>query len=373
MGGGIGEDAYSAIEQDCKSRELGTDTIKASLGGYKKPVGKSACIRVLDLFCGCGGSSLGFKLAAEELGLYPEIIGVDIDRDACITFQKNRVGQAIRADVRRAPFRVQKGLFNVIIGCPPCQGFTRIGRRSNPKDPRNKLVRTFAELVRSLLPEYVLFENVPRVRNSHYYRWLVRRLKESGYELESGVVDAADYGVPQRRKRLILIASRKGRPSLPKPVWRRTTVREAIGDLPPLEAGAAHPTIPNHRCMAHSDRVLARIRLIPRDGGSRSALPARLQLKCHRRARGYNDVYGRMRWDDVAPTLTTGCTNPSKGRFIHPEQNRAITPREAARLQTFPDWFIFYGGFTSISRQIGNAVPVMLMKHVSEALLGGMP
>jgi DNA (cytosine-5)-methyltransferase 1 len=341
-------------------------------GGCRVALKEPTRIRVLDLFCGCGGSSLGFKLAAQELGLDPEIIGVDIDRDSCITFQRNRVGQAIRADVRYAPFRMQKGLFDVIIGCPPCQGFTRMRGKPDPKDPRNGLVGVFAELVRFLLPDYLLFENVPRAQNSQYYQRLVECLKECGYEFDSKVIDAADYGVPQRRKRLVLVASRRGKPSIPKPVPYRVTVREAIGDLPPLEAGVAHPTIPNHRCMKHADKVLARIKAVPKDGGNRSAIPAELQLQCHRKVRGYNDVYGRMKWDDVAPTLTSGCTNPSKGRFIHPEQDRAITPREAARLQTFPDWFIFYGGFTSISKQIGNAVPVKLAKHIAGAVIKTM-
>jgi DNA (cytosine-5)-methyltransferase 1 len=338
-------------------------------GSYKVTSKKSARIKVLDLFCGCGGSSLGFKLAAEELGLYPEIIGIDIDRDACTTFQKNRVGQAIIADVRFAPLRIRKKLFDVIIGCPPCQGFTKMRRRPDLKDPRNELVETFTELTKSFLPEYIVFENVPQIQRSHYYQKLIECLKECGYKFESKVMNAADYGVPQRRKRLILVASRNGKPSLPKPIQRRVSVREAIGDLPPLRAGEAHPTIPNHMCMKHTDKVLARIKAIPKNGGSRSALPAELQLQCHKKIRGYSDVYGRMRWDDVAPTLTSGCTNPSKGRFIHPEQDRAITPREAARLQTFPDWFIFYGGFISISKQIGNAVPVKLAECISKALL----
>jgi len=179
---------------------------------------ESTQIRVLDLFCGCGGSSLGFKLAAQELGLHSEIIGIDIDRDACITFQKNRVGQAIRADVRYLPLRLQEGLFDVIIGCPPCQGFTRMRRRSDPNDPRNGLIETFAELVKSILPDYLIFENVPQVQNSQYYRRLVEHLKECSYEFDSKVIDAADYGVPQRRKRLVLIASRRGKTSIPKPV-----------------------------------------------------------------------------------------------------------------------------------------------------------
>jgi DNA (cytosine-5)-methyltransferase 1 len=326
-------------------------------------------MRILDLFCGCGGSSLGFKLAAEELGLNCEIIGVDVDRDACITFQKNRVGQAIQADVRYLPFRIEEGLFEVIIGCPPCQGFSRMRSRLGFGDGRNVLIEVFARLVGEFLPIYLMFENVPRAQNSRQYRLLVEYLRRYGYGFTAKVLDAADYGVPQRRKRLILVASRKGKPSLPRASKRRVTVREAIGDLPPLKAGEEHPAVPNHRCMKHGEKVLARIKAVPKNGGSRSSLPPELWLQCHKGKHGYSDVYGRMKWDDVAPTLTTGCTNPSKGRFIHPEQDRAITLREAARLQTFPDWFIFYGSFSSISRQIGNAVPVKLAQRISKALL----
>ena len=326
-------------------------------------------VRVLDLFCGCGGSSLGFRLAAQKLGLHLEIIGVDIDRDACITFQKNRVGQAIRADARHPPLRMQEGIFAVLIGCPPCQGFTRIRGKPKPEDSRNELVEVFSMWVESMIPKYLVFENVPWVQSSRYYHQFVKCLDRCGYRHVSKVIDAADYGVPQRRKRLILLASLEGKPKLPKPERQKVTVRKAIGDLPPLEAGATHLVIPNHQCMKHNDKVLARIRAVPKDGGSRTAISKELWLNCHLKSNGHNDVYGRMKWDDVAPTLTSGCTNPSKGRFIHPDQDRALTPREAARIQTFPDWFVFYGGFISVSRQIGNALPVKLAEAIALACL----
>jgi DNA (cytosine-5)-methyltransferase 1 len=334
--------------------------------------GRRKKIKILDLFCGCGGSSLGFKLAMEKLRLNCEIVGVDINRDACITFQKNRIGQAVRADARFLPFRLKKGDFDILIGCPPCQGFTRMRGKPNQQDPRNALVKVYSKYVKSLLPKYLMFENVPWVRDSHFYHQLAECLKSCGYKYVSGVIDAADYGVPQRRKRLILVASLRGRPKLPEPEHNKVTVREAIGDLPPLEAGEKHPVIPNHVCMKHNDKVLSRIRTVPKDGGSRKVLPRELWLTCHLENKGYNDVYGRMKWDDVAPTLTTGCTNPSKGRFIHPEQDRAITPREAARIQTFPDWFVFFGGLTSISRQIGNAMPIKLAEAIALACVSSL-
>jgi len=326
-------------------------------------------IRVLDIFCGCGGSALGFALALRESGFKYEIVGIDIDRDACITFQRNRVGQAIRADARYPPIRIKKGLFDIVIGCPPCQGFTRMRGRPVPNDERNKLVDTFLEWIKFLRPAFVMFENVPWIRDSKYYKRLLGGLRAYGYKFDADVIDAANYRVPQRRKRLILLGSLKERPKLPPPIPKLVTVRDAIQDLPPLKSGEEYKGIPNHRCMKHSDIVLQRIRLIPKNGGSRSSLPRELQLKCHLKGAGYHDVYGRMRWDDVAPTLTSGCVNPSKGRYIHPDQDRAISPREAARLQTFPDWFVFYGGMTSVARQIGNAMPVRLAKHIAKVFI----
>ena len=326
-------------------------------------------LRILDIFCGCGGSSMGFSRALRAAGATYEIIGIDIDRNACLTFQKNRVGQAIRADARFPPILMKSGLFDVVIGCPPCQGFTRMRHKPNADDPRNQLVNTFLEWIEFLRPKFVMFENVPWIQNSRYYRRLLRRLNGHGYKCNVGVLNAADYLVPQRRRRLILLGSRDKKPKLPTPIKKVVTVRDAIADLPPLKSGETHPTIPNHRSMRHSELVLKRIKNIPKNGGSRASLPPNLELKCHKMRKGFHDVYGRMRWDDVAPTLTSGCTNPSKGRFIHPEQDRGITPREAARLQTFPDSFVFFGSFLSISRQIGNAMPVKLSEQIAKAML----
>jgi len=331
---------------------------------------RSKRVKILDIFCGCGGGSLGFAFAVRDTGLECDIVGIDIDRDACLTFQKNRVGQAIMADARFPPIRMHRGLFDVIIGCPPCQGFTRMRGKPNPDDPRNRLVSTFLEWIKVIRPRYVMFENVPWIHGSNYHQCLEKGLKACGYKYDSKILDAAQFGVPQRRKRFVLVASRGWKPKLPETTHASpVTVREAIGDLPPLGNGMAYQAMPNHRCMRHSKKVLERIKMIPMDGGSRSSLPRELTLPCHWRNKGHSDVYGRLHWDNVAPTLTSGCTNPSKGRFIHPRQNRAITPREAARLQTFSDQFIFHGNFFSVSRQIGNAMPVKFAKHIANPLL----
>lgn len=323
---------------------------------------------------------MGFRFALQKLGMPHEVVGVDIDRQACITFQRNHVGQAIIADARFSPIRMETGFFDVVIGCPPCQGFTRMRGKPKPDDHRNALVLTFLEWIKKLRPRYVMFENVPWIWGSNYCKKLEKGLRSLGYMIVSGVLNAADFGVPQRRKRYVMVASIRHRPKLPKPTHARpaiakklgrepwATVRQAIEKLPSLTHGASDPIVPNHRAMKHSKLVLERIRFIPKDGGSRFSLPARLQLTCHKKNNGYNDVYGRMRWDAIAPTLTCGCTNPTKGRFLHPEQNRGITPREAARLQTFPDWFIFFGSFTSITKQVGNAMPVEFAKCIAYAI-----
>ncbi len=325
---------------------------------------------VLEIFCGCGGSSSGFASGARELGLECDIIGIDKDHDACLTFQKNRVGQAIIGDARFPPIRMQPKIFDVLIGCPPCQGFSRMRGRIIWNDIRNRLVTTFLDFILALQPKYIVFENVPRILGSKYQSSLEKILRACGYRYDSKVLNAAEFGVPQRRKRFILIASKCHKPMLPGPTTSNSiTVREAISDLPPLDDGAVHSAIPNHRCMKHSKGVTRRIKLIPANGGSRSSLPTELVLPCHLISKGHHDVYGRMSWDDVAPTLTSGCTNPSKGRFIHPEQNRAISLREAARLQTFSDKFIFHGSFSSVSKQIGNAMPVKLGKCITSSFL----
>jgi DNA (cytosine-5)-methyltransferase 1 len=337
---------------------------------------------VLDLFCGAGGTSLGLVQGLQLLGLHCDIVGVDIDSDSCATFQRNNVGHAVRADVAFLPLRRLTGVFDVVIGCPPCQGFSRMRRGCRIDDPRNSLVLTFIEWIKELRPTSILFENVARISETKYREKLENALQRLGYRFVDDVLDAADFGVPQRRKRFVLVASLVRPPVLPEPIraspekagklgkkaW--LTVREAIADLPALTSGTCCRMISLHEARTHTESVLQRIRTIPKNGGSRSSLPVELQLRCHLKRREYNDVYGRMRWDTVAPTLTSGCTNPTKGRFVHPEQDREITAREAARLQTFPDCFIFHGTAEARARQIGNAMPPVLVQEIAKKLLG---
>jgi DNA (cytosine-5)-methyltransferase 1 len=223
-------------------------------------------------------------------------------------------------------------------------------------DARNDLVFEFFRMVRGLRPKTIMLENVPGLANDNRFSTLVQELRLLGYHVKHKTLDAADYGVPQRRRRLILVAGYQGDVHFGRATRKRRTVRDAIGNLPkPGKSGDAIHDFPESR----SDHIQSLIKAIPPNGGSRKSLPSRFKLNCHKRFNGFNDVYGRMSWSDVAPTITGGCINPSKGRFLHPKANRAITPREAALLQTFPRRYKFatYQGKYAIAQMIGNALP----------------
>lgn len=263
---------------------------------------------------------------------------------------------------------------DLVAGCPPCQGFssmrTLFGSR-RISDARNDLVLSFLDVVKALRPRAVMLENVPGLSQDSRFDTLRRSLIGMGYGVAWGVLDAADFGIPQRRKRLILIAVERRVATLPTPSRTRRTVRDAIGKMsPPGRTGDLLHDLPENR----SERVAEVIRRIPHDGGGRSALAPEERLPCHQRSTGFYDVYGRMAWDAPAPTITSGCNNPSKGRFLHPTQDRAITLREAALLQTFPAKYklSLARGKEHAARMIGNAFPpnftTRLASHVLRLL-----
>lgn len=276
-------------------------------------------------------------------------------------------------------FLPREGCF-LLTACAPCQGFSsQRPPKDGAEDPRNLLIFEVVRLVDEIRPSYLMIENVPGLAvgiGEPIWRSAVTGLADLGYApTDEQILDAADYGVPQRRERLIAVFRRDDMPgvSLPPPThvdphagdkggrseWR--TVQGAIGVIKPLAAGEADPDDLLHVAPAHSANILRRIRAIPLDGGSRANLPPELVLSCHHGHEGHRDVYGRMRWGSPAPTLTGGCNKPSKGRFIHPEQHRGITLREAALLQTFPLTADFSGTRDQIAGQIGNAVPPLLV------------
>jgi DNA (cytosine-5)-methyltransferase 1 len=238
------------------------------------------------------------------------------------------------------------------------------------RDKRNKdLLFQILRFVRELRPKAVMLENVPKLSKDTRIRLLAKKLTELGYNCERRVLNAADYGVPQRRKRMILIAVRKrfGPPSFAAPSTQRRTVRETIATLP----GPRRSSDPLHNFgETRSDEIRALIARIPTNGGGRNSLPDEDQLPCHVRCDGFSDIYGRMSWDAVAPTITSGCVNPSKGRFLHPRANRCITLREAALLQGFPPRYKFsldQGKFAA-ARLIGNALPPPFIRRHSAAI-----
>jgi len=319
-------------------------------------------LRAIDLFSGCGGLSLGLKAAG-----FSVIAAVEIERKAQETYRLNHptvrlYGEDIRklnpADVLRDA-GLKPGEVDLLAGCPPCQGFSRLrtrNQRTAVKDKRNNLVADFLRFIGAIRPKTVMLENVPALAKDARFVRLCQELSALGYETVVHVLDAADYDVPQRRKRLIMLASNVHTPLLAEKARQRITVREALDGL-----GAPYATRDKLHGMGEnrSKEVRELIAMIPKNGGSRSDLSLKYQLDCHKRSDGFKDIYGRMSWDDVAPTITSGCHNPSKGRFLHPSQNRTITLREAAVLQGFPRNYRFdvSHGKESIGLMIGNALP----------------
>lgn len=304
---------------------------------------------------------------------------IDVDPLAVETYRANHPEVSVwERDIRlvharqvRRKLRLRRGDLDLLAGCPPCQGFSTIRTRNGSRgvdDPRNDLVYEFIRFVRELKPKAVMIENVPALSTDERMGVLCSVLEELGYHHERRVVDAADYGVPQRRRRMILLASRCGPVRFPRRGRKKRTVRETIGGLPP--AGDSGDSLHDH-LEQRSVRVMELIRGIPKDGGSRMALGREMQLDCHQKFDGFKDVYGRMTWDRVAPTITSGCTNPSKGRFLHPEQDRAITLREGALLQGFPKFYFFSTerGKSGAAELIGNALPPELVRRHASAIL----
>jgi DNA (cytosine-5)-methyltransferase 1 len=265
---------------------------------------------------------------------------------------------------------LRRGDLDLLAGCPPCEGFSALRTLNGGKrirDARNDLVFDFLRFVRVLRPRALMMENVPGLRKNKRFALFCKALRGLGYSLDHRVLNAADYGVPQRRRRLILLASRFGHVPFAPQASRRRTVRDAIGWLP--LPGKSRDTWHNTK-EARTQRVRELIRRIPKNGGSRNDLGAKAQLSCHQKCDGFKDIYGRLAWDDVAPTITGGCFNPSKGRFLHPIQNRTLTLREAALLQTFPKSYSFSirCGKASAASLIGNALPPEFVRRHAVAV-----
>lgn len=334
---------------------------------------KSSVRMAIDLFSGCGGLTQGLRDAGFTVGA-----AVEIDALAAETYAANHPKvKLFNGDIRGISAAeimeacgVARGELDLLAGCPPCQGFSRI-RLNNKKermdDPRNRLIDEVLRLIGELQPKVVMLENVPNLARYTRYLNFKRGLRKLGYDVVDKVLDVADFGVPQRRKRLVVLASRLGQISHPAPVDKRKTVRDAIATLP---ADIVDNDPLHNLGEQRSERVRQLIKAIPKDGGSRTALSPGLALKCHEKQDGFYDVYGRMKWDDVSPTITGGCINPSKGRFLHPMEDRAITLREAALLQSFPPGYVFSlrRGKYAAAEMIGNALPPVFSRMQAEVI-----
>lgn len=323
---------------------------------------KTAKPTAIDLFCGCGGLSLGLRNAG-----FSVVAGVDADPLASSTYRMNhRSAVVIEDDISRVDplalmvrLNMRPGDLGLLAGCPPCQGFSTLrtlnGRR-NVQEPMNDLIFQFNRFISCFRPKAIMIENVPGLANDPRLKSFCKGLAAMGYKYRFQVFDAAEFGVPQRRRRMILLAARTARPEFAKASKNRPTVRDAIATLPlpGLSDDPAHD-YPIVRA-AHVEDLIKRV---PKDGGSRGALGKGAQLPCHTKCDGFKDVYGRMAWSEPSPTITGGCINPSKGRFLHPEQDRAITLREAAILQGFPrDYKLDLSrGRYPTAQMIGNAFP----------------
>lgn len=328
-------------------------------------------LTAMDLFSGCGGLTQGLKNAGFKV-----LGAVDLEPTAIETYKMNHPDVNIWAkDIKKLDakeikktLKLRKGQLDLLAGCPPCQGFSSM-RTLNGKrkidDGRNDLIFDFLRLVKELKPKTVMMENVPGLLEDKRMKKFKKELEAIGYKFGKSpdVLNVKEYGVPQSRRRMILLASRYGEiPFAPKEMTLKT-VKDAISFLKPHgKSGDLLHDLPEKR----TPKIMEMISKIPKNGGSRTDLPAKYHLPCHiRYPQGFKDVYGRMKWNAPSPTMTGGCISPSKGRFLHPEEDRAITLREAALLQSFPVNYRFSmrNGRAGIALMIGNALPPEFIKR----------
>lgn len=331
-------------------------------------------LTAIDLFCGCGGLTQGLKKAGFKV-----LGAIDNDPLAVATYSANHPEVHIwKYDIKnlsvaslKKKLGLRKGDLDLLSGCPPCQGFSSMRTLNGSRrirDSRNDLLFEFQRFVEGLRPKAIMMENVPGLAKNYRFKKFLKKLRELGYIGEYKILNVANYGIPQRRRRLIYMA---GCTSIPfaEQAKKRKTVRDAIGRLP--KAGASGDELhdlPERR----SYKVMELIKMIPKNGGSRNDLAPEYQLECHKRCKGFKDVYGRMAWDEVAPTITSGCFNPSKGRFLHPEEDRSITLREASLLQGFPRRYKFpkIDNKSAVALMVGNALPPPFIQRHAEIIYG---
>jgi DNA (cytosine-5)-methyltransferase 1 len=333
-------------------------------------------IAVIDLFCGVGGLTHGFLKEG-----YNVVAGIDTDHTCEYAYVKNNGANFLRQSVADTTAEELCSLYasatyKVLVGCAPCQQFSLYNNHTVLNDKWN-LLDTFAELVRQAEPDVVSMENVAELMKYSIFRKFVRSLECYGYYVNAKLVNCVQYGIPQSRVRLVLLASKLGKIKLIEPIRTTgiyTTVWDAIGDLPSLKAGEVDKNDPLHRASKLTPINLKRIQA-SRPGGTWRDWPEELRLECHKKSSGlsYGSVYGRMKWNEPAPTMTTQFNGIGNGRFGHPVQNRAISIREGAIFQTFPRDYEFFRcesefSVEAVTRHIGNAVPVQLGRVIARSI-----
>ena len=346
--------------------------------------------KILDLFCGAGGLSWGM----DKNPFFTTTVALDFDEKAAETFKKNMpyaevvVGDITNTDIKNQIISLAKKTgVNMIVGGPPCQGYSMKGKKLGLQDPRNFLFREYLELVNVLQPDVFVIENVKGLllsANGWFKDEIVHAIEDLGYVVKFDILNAADFGVPQSRERAIFICSKHGAISLPsKSNSKKTTVRDAISDLAYLESNEGdfeqdYITEPesdyqlmmrmgskklyNHKASNHKQIAIEKLKLIPPEQG-KEFLPEEMHGN-----QKFKTTWGRLKWDDVSPTIDTRFDASSNGTNNHPFLNRAITPREAARIQSFDDTFVFYGSKVYVRKQVGNAVPPLLAKAIADRI-----
>lgn len=321
---------------------------------------KNHIFNAIDLFSGCGGLSEGLRQAGFKV-----IAGVEVDKNAARAFRMNHSETTLfEDDIRKLNTNKIIKLLNdsplhLLAGCPPCQGFSalrKLNRKSSVHDERNSLINEYYRFVKDMNPLTIMLENVPGIVDYTLFKAIVRKLIKLGYFIDYKVVNVAEYSVPQRRKRLVLVGSKLGEIKIALGSSTIVTVKDALSRIKNNSKNdELHKIYPRH-----TEYVQKMISLVPKDGGSRKDLPEQFKLECHKKNNiGFNDIYGRLRWDAVSSTITGGCLNPSKGRFLHPDEDRCISAREAALLQTFPIDYNFPIDIpkAALALLIGNALP----------------
>lgn len=332
---------------------------------------------VVDLFCGAGGLSHGFHLQG-----YTIAAGIDFDEDCRHAYAHNNGAPFLRRDVAKLKGTEVSALFapdkkRVLVGCAPCQPFSTYNQKNS--DPKWQLLGRFAKLIDEVRPDVVSMENVPRLldfRGGKVFQSFVKTLEDADYKVVWDVLYGPDFGLAQTRSRLVLLASRLGPIALPKPTHKRRyrTVKDEIGKLPKIEHGGVDPSDPLHRASRLSDINVKRV-VAAKPGGTWRDWDDHLVAACHKvdSGKGYSSVYGRMTWEEPSPTITTQFFGFGNGRFGHPEQDRALSLREGAMLQGFPEDYEFLPPgsrvqFKKVGRLIGNAVPVKLASAIAKTI-----